>query len=426
MNVNKIHKTKEIKLSSGAKLLNVIVPDFPVSIVSAWFRAGSRFDPKGKEGLAHFFEHLMMIKTKKYSDRRMRIKALESRGILFNAFTTNELSYYYQIQLPGQVYDSLGFLIDGLNQTKISNKDIQREKEVIINEESQNYLSPSDYIWRLSRYGLWPKSDLGRDFFGDNKTVNGIKIGDINNFKDKYYTADNLFFVVVSSEPINKLKKYIDKKYKPSIKIGDNNRFKDEVFTDPEKIKIDKRDSDQVNISINYRTTSVMDFKEVVVLDFIKNCMANTWISRLVDALRVQNNITYWVEGDSEYFSDAGYLSFSFSVNPKKVNQALDISFKEVEKIKSKKMSKKDLENYKISYKSTLIRHLMNPYEILWWYGHAFSLGNKIMNPNDYIKLLESLTVDDIKKVANKFLIEKNLSIAFIGPVDKKSIKINI
>lgn len=426
MKIKQKHKIQEVKLSSGAKLFNIVVPDFSVSVVSAWFRAGSRFDPVGKEGLAHFFEHLMMIRTDKYPDRRSRIKALESKGISFNAFTTNELSYYYQTQLPDQLYDSLDFLIDGLSNSQIDKSDVKREKAIILNEESQNRSNPADYIWRLGRQGLWPDSDFGRDFFGDQKTINNVSISDIIDFKDRYYVADNLVFVVVGSEPIGQIKKYIEKKYQPTTHQKHSYDSENSVMADTKKINIEKRDTDQLVVSINYRTTSIVNLKEMVVLDFIKNYMASTWISRLIDRLRIQKNLTYWVEGNSEYFSDRGYLGFDFSIDPKKVNQALKISFEEIEKLRTISISKKDLVDHKTSYKSSLIRRFTDPYEIMWWYGHVATLNGQAITLDEYIKLLDSLTSSDIRSVSNKFLVSQNLSLSFVGPVEDSDIRVEL
>jgi len=418
------HQIQKIKLLSGAKLFNIVIPNYPISVVSAWFKAGSKFDPPKKEGLAHFFEHLLMTKTKKYTNRQARLKALESKGIFFNAFTTKELSYYYQVQLSDQIYTSLDLLIDGLENSQITGKDIEREKTIILNEESQNYSSPEDYIWRLNDQGLWSNSSLGKDLFGNKKTITSIGLNDVIDFKNKYYTASNLVFLVISSEPINLIKEHINKKYKPVINKTDSSIFDENFLGKIKKIVVDHRDLENTVMSINYRTTSADNFREIVALEFIKSFMANTWISRLVDTLRVQKNITYWVNGNSAYFSDRGRLGFQLSIEPKMIHKTIPIILKEIEQLKNKKISQEDLIIHKTSHKSNLIMNFTDPYEIMWWYGHIAALTDDILSIDKYIEILDSLSADDIRNVANKFLVKKNLSISFIGPTKEKDIKI--
>ena len=419
----KNHKVEKIKLSSGAMLFNIIVPDLPLSIASVWLKAGSRFDPKGKEGLAHFFEHLMTIKTDKYPDRKKRLKALESKGIFSNAYTTKEAAYYYQIQLPEEIYDSLEFLIDGVNNTVFEKKDVQKEKNVITNEFFLNKNDPEKFIWQLNMKGLFPSGDMGRNLFGNEKTIKSVTLKNILDFKERYYGSQNFVYVIIGNEPTKNLKKFIERSHK-SIKDGGNiPEQKPLVFENPRLVNIEKRKSDQVTMGVNYKTTSIQNFEEVVVLDFIREYLANNWISKLIEKLRVEKDITYWVDGYGEYFSDTGFLSFILSVKPGDINKSLNIILKEIEKIKLKEPSKKELDDLKISYKSKLVRNLADPYQLLWWYGYPALLGGKVVSPADHISAIKKIKPKDIVSVSKKFLNKENLSISLLGPVKSADIK---
>lgn len=419
----KDHKVEKIKLSFGGMLFNIIVPDLPLSIASLWLKAGSRFDPAGKEGLAHFFEHLLTTKTKKYPDRKERLKALESKGIFSNAYTTKEAAYYYQIQLPGEIYDSLNFLIDGVNNTIFYKNDIEKEKNVIINEYLLNKNDPERFIWQLSVKGLFPLSDMGRNLFGDEQSIKSVTLKDISNFKEKYYQSHNQVYVVIGNESTKKLKKFIEEHYrnlKKIQKIGDQEA---NIFKEPQFINIDKRKTNQITIAVNYKTTSIKNFEEIIVLDIIKEYLANNWISKLIEKLRIEKDITYWVEGNNEYFSDAGFLNFIFSIKPEKLKESLSIFFKEIDKVKTKEIKKKDLDCLKISYESKLVRNLLDPYQLLWWYGYPALFGGQVINPDDYLKVIKKIRPDNILKTARKFLNKKNLSISLVGSVKSNDVK---
>jgi len=97
-------------LSSGARLVHVS-SEQPISVVSAWVHGGSRFDPIGKEGLSHFFEHLLMKRTDAKQDRTSHTQMLERYGIDAFAYTNSETAYFYQTQTNNQTIQSLSFLI---------------------------------------------------------------------------------------------------------------------------------------------------------------------------------------------------------------------------------------------------------------------------------------------------------------------------
>lgn len=421
----KNHKIERVRLDSGAMLFNIIVPDLPLSMVSSWYKAGARFDPLGKEGLAHFFEHLLTIRTKKYPDRKNRLRALESKGIFSNAFTTKEAAYYYHIQLPHEIYDSLKFLIDGMDNTIFSANDIRKEKDVIINEYSINKNDPERFIWQLSMQGLYPSSDMGRNLFGDEKSIKSVTLKDILNFKGKYYRPQKQTYVVIGNESTGKIKKFIENNQKSAvsnknIKISES---KKSILAKPRLLNINKIKSNQVTASVNYKTTTINNFEETVVLGIIREYLANNWLSKFIEKLRIEKDITYWVDGHSEYFSDTGFLNFIFSTKPEKIQKALSIIFKEIKKIKAGEISKKELDNLKISYESRLIRNLADPYELLWWYGYPALFDGKVINPADYLALIKKIKPKDILRISKKFLNKENLSISLLGPIKSEDIK---
>lgn len=418
----KDHKIEKKKLASGAELINVIIPNLPFSIVSSWFRAGARFDPSGKDGLAHFFEHLLMVRTEKYPDRKSLSQALEMKGIYVNAMTARETAHYYHVQPPEHTYESLEFLLGGLNTSLITNEDVESEKEVIINESFRVHNDPESFLWHLSMNGFFPESGLGGKFFGDEKTIKSITIEDINNFREEHYSADKQIFLVIGNESTGKLKSYIDKNYKQLTNWKSGKKKVGEKSQKPRRLSIDRRKIDQVFVSAGFVTTAAKNAKETIVLDLIREYLADRWIARLVEKMRVENNLTYWVSGDSENYTDAGYLRFHFSVDRKNLKKSLVILVEEFENIKNSGVSESILDNIKISYESALVRNSLDPIHMLWWYGLDAMLGGEVVSLSEYIKRIKSITPAQIKKVASKYFISENLSLTFVGDVKEKDI----
>lgn len=415
------HSFDLISLDSGARLLNVYAPNLPLSVVSVWFKAGARFDPVGKEGLSHFFEHLLMTRTEKYPERKDRMKALSSNGIDFNAYTTSEMAYYFNIQLAKDTEKSLSLLMDGLNSTIFKEEDLENEKGIILDEESRNRNNPSEYIWRISRQALWPKSKLARGFFGNQETISSINLKDIKSFFESFYRSDNALFVVVGQEDTEKIKKQIEKEYKPT---GKGVKFKKESFLNPQLLNVEHRDIDQVIVSISYRTSEASNTKDNTVLNFIKTYLANSWTSRLIERLRMDQDITYWVSGETDNLSDTGLLSFNFSTKPEKVQTALDVIFEEIEKIKNGLIKTDYFESTKKIYSFFIVRNnSMDPADILWWYGSAATAGEEIVTVSQYINKINAVTANDVQEIANKYLKKENLSVSMIGPIKESLIK---
>ena len=157
--------------------------------------------------------------------------------------------------------------------------------------------------------------------------------------------------------------------------------------------------------------------KDLVVMDFIRDYLANKWISKLIEQMRLRKNLTYWVNGNTEHFSDTGLLRLVFSCDKKDVADALKIVSDEIEKLNS---SVENIDIYKKSFSSSLQRRFIDLYEYIWWYGWQASVSRKesLLNIEAYSKLIVEITEEDIKQVASKYLIEENKSVSFIGSVD--------
>lgn len=414
------HRIEKLQLKNGAKLINVVIKNLPITMVSAWFRTGSRFDPAGKEGLAHFLEHLCMKKTKKYPNEIERLKSLESRGIKFNAYTSYETTHFYHVQEKEETYTSLEFLIDGLNDYVLCENDIEKEKGIVINEMLENKSNPNEYIWNISNQALWKNSTMGRNFFGNRQSIESIKKDDLEKFIQQYYSARNCVFVVVGDEDTEKLGEFFSKiNFKNDIEV----KKEKEAYGQPEKLSIAKNDNKQVTVAVAFKTFSMGDFYDMAIMDFIRDYLSNKWISKLIEELRLKRNITYWVDGVSVNFSDTGFLRLVFSCDKKFVLEAIGIILDEIEKIKAGSFKDVDLSYFKKSFTSSLAIKFTDPYEYLWWYGwQATILGkNEVFSVDEYVKLIQKITPGDMREIVEKYLDKENISISIIGDVESTS-----
>lgn len=321
------------------------------------------------------------------------------------------------MQLPSQTLVALELLLDGMTNSIIEEEDVQKEKEVISNEELENRNNPSQYIWQLGDQGLWPNSTVGRSILGDPESIRNITLPDITDFKGKYYQPSNAVFVVVSNDTFeviqDAINKVVSKSNQPPL-------ITKQSFSNPTPLLIEERDLGQTTISLNWRTASI-DEHQKVSIDFIRDYLANNWISRLNSVLRVERGMTYWVEGESNELSDTGYLRLMFSVNPKDVNESIAIALKEIANVQTKPLSDRDIQDYAAALMTNFTRKNLTPGDIAYWYGWFALLQAPLMTFEQYIESIQKITAKQIQDAAATMLTKNNLSIAMVGPVAKES-----
>lgn len=413
-----MHKGEVFKLRSGAKLVYVSLPHMPVACASVWFRAGARFDPKGKEGLAHFFEHLLTVRTKKYQSKSERFTALAEKGIEDNARTTFETACYYQFNTNKTLLDSVGFLLDGISQSIIDDEDVENEKNAILDEESRNHSDPSQYLWRLSQTGLWPESLLGRGFFGNKKSISSIKRKDLSNFFNRYYRPNNAVFTIIGNrEQEENVLTLLD-----SFSWGKNEsvEFPREVFLPPKKVVVERRKDDaQIWVNVGWRIVPESVGMETVTAEAVRGLFTSGWISLLINRLRVRENITYWVNGDFADFGDTGYMQFSFSVEKGFIDQGIRAVLEEVQKVKDGKMTDEEFSKIRFSFVSNLSRTYLDIYELMLLYGHPAIIDRPILSVDEHMKALNGLQKEDAEAFVRKHMRKENISVALIGDIKK-------
>lgn len=391
----------------------VHTPNTPYSIVSFWLRAGSRFDPPGKEGLAHLFEHLLTKRTKQFPNAITRLEHLEHKGILYGAFTSQEPVYFYTVQEPEQGPEAFNILLDSSQNAIIKPENIEAEKKTVLDEQQRAGKDPLTQVWNLANAGLWPASSLSRVPLGTQESIENIMEGDVDSFREKYYSENNLTVIVIS--PRAKEAEIFEDKIR-KLKSSTKPKFKSEQFKKPAPIITKSTNEDFVQIAISFLLNDVNSQDKIATLHLIKNCLAGGWSSRLIQRLRLDKKLTYWVNGYTRYFSDTGVLRFTLSSKKENLKNVTRVVDEELGRLKDKEVEKRDLDTLKKMTRIGILTNSLSPKDLLWRYG-----WNTLVHPfnplslDDYLEKLNSINSKEIKNTANKYLT--NPAWALIGNV---------
>lgn len=396
------HSVIGSEINNYPRYLLIHTPDLPFSIVSFWLRAGSRFDPPGKEGLAHFVEHVLMKRTKKIPDKVKRLKYIERKGIRYNSLTTKDPLFYFCIQESQETITAFDLLLEGFLNSLITERDVEKEKKVVIDEIRKTGGSSASPIWRLANEGLWTGTGFEHKVLGSEKTVKRFSMVDVKEFQNSYYSLGNLSVVILSP------RKYDLKQAESKLeRLGKNEKthLSKENNINPQKNILKKGKGKTVHIAISFLTKTHKTDEEIDSLRFIRSYLAGNWTSRLVQKLRIEKSFTYWVNGYIKDYPDAGFIRFIFSVQKQNLNEALRIFSKEICRLKTTKLSKKQIEQHIRIPKINAILASRSAEGILRYYGWNFLVYERIPQLlQDDLKTLNSIAPKNILSVAREQL----------------------
>jgi predicted Zn-dependent peptidase len=349
-------KLSKYILNNGLTVITEDIPGVESLAVGITVNAGSRDDFKGKEGLAHFMEHLAFRHTKTKSSRQIA-EGFESVGAYANAFTTQEHTCFYVRTLTKHFSKTFNLLTDITLNPIFREKDIEKERDIIIEEIKSNYDDPEEYIFDLADSVLFDNHPLGNPIQGYEDSVNDILSNDLIEFHKKFYSPSNILITVVGN--INNHKVLSAAKKLFSDLPASNQKFLRNIpeNTNAENLT-EKMKISQAHLLLGKRISDYNSHERYPLM-LLNTLLGDGMSSRLYQKLREKKGLAYNVYSTINYFSDSGTIYIYIATDKSNVKKSTDLIMRELTKL-SEKISSANLKKAKEQLKSALIMEMEN------------------------------------------------------------------
>ena len=179
-------------LGNGLRVLLAPMPQATSVTCMIMLAAGSRYETRDTNGIAHFSEHMFFKGTERRPTARDIGTEVDGIGGEFNAFTGKEYTGYY-VKCAAEFRDTaLDVLVDMLRNSKFEEDEIEREKGVIVEEMNMYYDTPRDFIGGVYEHLLWGDQPLGREIIGRKETVQGATRDTFRGYLDEWYKPSRM------------------------------------------------------------------------------------------------------------------------------------------------------------------------------------------------------------------------------------------
>lgn len=377
------------------------------SSVSVYFfvNVGSIDEKEGGYGLAHFLEHMLFKGTK----RRLKSKNLTNNiyklGAETNAFTSFAMTGYYINSSYDYLENVLDILSDMLYNSTFT--DLIKERDVVISENKKASSSPQMKFGLKMNKMIYKGTEYARDIGGKNSLIKKFTKKMTIDFYKKYYFPKNIVLSISGKVPknVNKLvSKYFNKTKLKNRKI-ENKLIKDFMSMQKSQrfVTMVDENMNQTQIMIGFPSYKY-NSRDSYVLDVLSTVLGGNMSSRLFVKLREKMGLVYTVSAGVDTHIDAGDFTISFGTFLSKGKKATDAIIDELIDIKKNGITKEELDRT-ISFKYGMIDLSKDSNNIIaMWNGNNILKLNKIMKTEDEKKIYRSITLDDVKRVANEVL----------------------
>lgn len=394
-------------LPNGIRLVHKSVPNM-IAHCGLIINTGSRDEKDDEQGMAHFVEHMMFKGTVKRKAYHI-LSSLEDRGGELNAYTTKEETAVYGSFLKSDYNKALDIISDITGNSTFPAKELQKEKEVIIEEINSYKDTPSELIFDDFEEMIYDDAPIGRSILGSEESLRSFNREMIADFIYDNYSPEGMVVCSVGNIRDRQLIKLIEK-YFGDIETKQDKRQRTAFTGYRPKKKIISKNTWQDHCIIGNLAYDVKDRRRLTMF-LLNNILGGQGLnSRLNLSLREKNGFAYNVESMYIPYHDSGVFMIYFGTESRNRDKSISLAMKELKKLRETRLGKAQLQKSKNQMKGNIARAWEN-HE-----SHMLSMGKNIlvfdrMEPieNLYEKI-DLLSSSDLLATANEIFPEEMLS----------------
>lgn len=400
-------------LENGLRVVSSTMPHTRSVSVGLYVAAGSRYEHDDIAGVSHFLEHMLFKGTTRRPTAQHISEEIEGVGGTMNAATDKELTVYWAKVGQQHFERCMDVLADALLESTMDPAEIEKERQVIIEELAMTEDSPGDIAALLIDEVLWPDQPLGRDVGGSQKSVAAITRDQIVGFVDKHYTPENTVLSVSGNVSHDEVVALATRLYGAWGRSTAGAWYRAEDKPSP-RVALKSKKTEQAQVCIGLQAYSSVH-PDRYALDLMNTVLGEGMSSRLFVEIREKLALAYDVHSYVAHFQDAGALVVSAGVDPKRVEPTIQAILSELRKLRDG-VPEAELRKAKELIKGRLQLRMEDTRAVSSWLGTQELLRNEILTVDQALEIIEAVSESDVNRVADHLLRPERMSLAVVGP----------
>ena len=401
-------------LKSGLRIITVPMKENPTATVLILVETGSKYESKENNGISHFLEHMCFKGTIKRPTAADISKELDNIGSHYNAFTNQEYTGYY----AKADYKNLDKILDVVSDLYLNpvfpEKEIEKEKGVII-EEINMYLDlPKAVVQDEFMKLLYGDQPAGWNIAGPKENILKTKRADFIDYRNKHYVASATTVVVAGRFNEKDIVKKISNAFKGAGKWKKEGKRKVVESQSKPQVSIFFKETDQTHLVLGVRTFDMYN-KYNPIIRVLSAVLSGGMSSRLFQKMREDLGICYYVQAGNDALTDHGVFSVSAGVDSKRIREGITAILVELKRLRTELVSEGELNKVKQYLIGNLRLGLESSDDIAEYYGFQEAFKKTIKKPEDIVKEINAVKTEEIKYVAERIFKDESLNLSIVG-----------
>jgi predicted Zn-dependent peptidase len=400
-------------LANGPRVISARLPGSRSLSVAVYVLAGSRLESVERWGVAHFMEHLTFKGTRAYPTTRVLSEAIEGCGGSSNAATDRESTVYWA-RLPVREADrAFGVLSELVVRPLLRDADIERERDIIVEEIRSYRDDPGQYVFNLFDRAFFGDTPLGWEIAGDEDSVRGLSAAAIRDFWSEAYRPANTVVAVAGDLGHDEVVELVQRNF------GSGNGAVPGFGAAPaapvERLSVEHRDLAQAHFCLGVPALA-RDHPDQWKLEMLNTILGEGSSSRLFQQLREEAGLAYDVHSFQTDYADCGTLQIYAGVDPANMDATIDALLAELRRLCAEPVALDELDRARSFAGGRLELRLEESRHLSAWLGVQEALHDRVLTLDEALAALAEVTPEGIQALAQQLFQDDRLCMAVISP----------
>ena len=402
---------EQFTLPNGLRVLCEQLPHLRSVSMGVWVKAGSILEREHENGLSHLIEHMAFKGTGRRSAKQIA-QEMDAVGGYLNAATSKLCTCYYAKVIDENLPLAADILSDIVRFPAIDPKELDKERNVVLEEISMTDDSPEDVAYDLIASAMFGRQPLGQTILGPRELISGYSREDILAFRARHYSPMNTCVAIAGNFDLNQVKDLMAQRF------GDWTGGAGEIFPvnavnqRPQTLTADK-DTEQAHICLGYRGKPLGD-ADAYPMAVFNSILGGGMSSRLFQRIREESAMAYSVYSAPSAYPHCGDFTIYAAVSPRNVKTVLAQIDEETSRLVRDGATQEEFSMAKAQLKGGFILGQESAYNRMNSMGSNMALMNRVITTDETIRRIEAVTPEDVRRVAAETLGSPR-SQAFVG-----------
>jgi predicted Zn-dependent peptidase len=411
---------RKLVLDNGLRVVTERIPTLKSVTVGIWVNTGSRDEQPSQAGYSHFIEHMFFKGTRSRSATEIS-REIDALGGEMNAFTTRETTTFYIKVLDQQLKQGLELLADLFHHSRFDPKNIDKEKQVVLEEIRMVQDDPEDLVQELHTGQVLGRHPLGRSILGREETIRSLRRQDLMSYIEAHYDPTQIVMAIAGNFNQAALTKMVAR-YFGNEKRASGSTKAARRPPDVHGGLVTKRKSlEQVHLCLGLKGVAA-GHRDRYAVYALNSVLGGSISSRLFQEVREKRGLVYSIYSFLSGYSDVGTITVYAATRPKEVDRVVDLVCWEIRRLGKQGIERKELDRAKNQMKGSLMLSLESSHSRMSKLAKDELIYGSRTSLEEMLAHIDRVTTAQVNEVGRQLFNLDDLAVTGLGPLAPRAL----